>query len=105
VSEPESAPAPPVEAENEIEMPPLPEEALGWRIVLNLSGDEEIDVAFFATEPEANAAARELVAGIAQDGEWPQVGRRFIPPERITSVEVRERARFGGSADRAGWGT
>ena len=63
-------------------------------IVLNLVGDEELDVAFFATEAEANAAARELVAGIAKDAEWPQVGRKFIPPERITSVEVRERARF-----------
>ncbi len=92
------------EPEPEIEMPPLTEDELGWRIVLNLVGDEELDVALFATEEEANAAARELVAGIAKDAEWPQVGRKFIPPERISSVEVRERARYSGSAGRANWG-
>ncbi len=85
-------------------MPPLTEDELGWRIVLNLVDDEELDVALFATEDEANAAAKELVAGMAKDAEWPQVGRKFIPPERITSVEVRERARYGGSTDRAHWG-
>ena len=94
------APVPAVVAD-EIEMPPLTEDELGWRIVLNLVDDEELDVALFATEDEANAAAKELVAGMAKDAEWPQVGRKFIPPERITSVEVRERARYGGSADRA----
>jgi hypothetical protein len=100
----EPAPEPVTVAENEIVLPPPTEEELGWRIVLNLRDDEEIDVAFFSTEAEANAAARELVVGIAQDGDWPQVGRKFIPPERITSVEVRERSQFGGSRDRAEWG-
>ena len=94
----------PVDPVEETETPEAIEQEMGWRIVLNLSGDEEIDVAFFTTEAEANAAARELVAGIAQEGEWPQVGRKFIPPERITSVEVRERVRFEGSSDRAEWG-
>jgi hypothetical protein len=92
--EPEEVPAPVVPATDE----------LTYRIVINLDGGDEIDVAFFASETEAQAAARELVAGIAQDGEWPQVGRRFIPPDRIASVEVRERANFGGSRDRAAWG-
>ena len=100
----EELPVPAVVAD-EIEMPPLTEDELGWRIVLNLVADEELDVAFFATEDEANAAAKELVAGMAKDAEWPQVGRKFIPPERITSVEVRERARYGGSTDRAQWGS
>ena len=99
----EEVPVPAVVAD-EIEMPPLTEDELGWRIVLNLVDDEELDVALFATEDEANAAAKELVAGMAKDAEWPQVGRKFIPPERITSVEVRERARYGGSTDRAQWG-
>ena len=94
----------PVDPVEETETPETIESDMGWRIVLNLSDDEEIDVALFTTEAEANAAARELVAGIAQEGEWPQVGRKFIPPERITSVEVRERVRFDGSSDRAEWG-
>jgi Type II secretion system (T2SS), protein E, N-terminal domain len=98
VEEPAASVPDPVE-DAEPETPDLP-----YRIVLCLDGGDEIDVAFFATEVEAQAAARELVAGIAQDKEWPQVGNKFFPPERIASVEVRERASFGGSRGRAEWG-
>jgi hypothetical protein len=65
---------------------------------------EQVDVAYFAESDEATAAARALVAGITRDAEWPQVGRTFYPPERIASVEIRERQRFAGNASRAGWG-
>ena len=76
-----------------------------YRLVLNLEGGEEVDVALFADESEAVAAARELVAGIAKDGEWPQVGLKFLPPDRIASVEVREKPTYAGSRERAGWGS
>lgn len=74
-----------------------------YRLVLNLEGGEEVDVALFADESEAVAAARELVAGIAKDGEWPQVGTKFLPPDRIASVEVREKPTDAGNGDQAGW--
>jgi hypothetical protein len=73
-----------------------------YRLVLNLDGGDEVDVAYFADPAEANAAARALVAGM-KEGEWPQVDRKFFPPDRIASVEIRERQRFTGSAGRANW--
>ncbi len=82
---------------------PGPAEA-PFRLVLNLVGGDEVEVAYFADSDEATAAARELVAGIAGEGDWPQVGRTFYPPERIASVEIRERQRFAGSASRGAWG-
>ncbi len=102
--------APPVTPEPEpvAEVPaPSPEDEEGrYRIALCLEGGDEIDVASFADEAEAEAAARELIAGIAKDGEWPRVGNQFIRPERIVSVDIRERQRFGGSGERAaGWGS
>jgi hypothetical protein len=102
--------APPVTPEPEpvAEVPaPSPEDEEGrYRIALCLEGGDEIDVASFADEAEAEAAARELIAGIAKDGEWPRVGNQFIRPERIVSVDIRERQRFGGSSERAaGWGS
>ena len=73
--------------------------------MINLEDDEEVDVALFADEGEAVAAARELVAGIAKDGEWPQVGMKFLPPDRIVSVEIREKAVSAGNPDPTGWGS
>jgi len=84
--------------------PPDAKEAQ-FRIALCLEGGDEIDVAFFNDEAEAEAAARELIAGIAKDGEWPRVGNQFIRPERIVSVEIREQQRWTGSGARASWGT
>ena len=106
---PEPAPAPGPEPAAE-EPSPTPEAvpARGpdsYRLVLNLEDDEEMDVALFGDEGEAVAAARELVAGIAKDGEWPQVGLKFVPPSRILSVEIREQAVSTGTLERAGWGS
>ena len=102
--EPEVAPAPePEEEPAPAPAPPLAPARDAYRLVINLEGDEAVEVALFADESEAVAAARELVAGIAKDGEWPQVGLKFLPPDRIVSVEIRERPTYTGSPDRAGW--
>ena len=98
--EPVREPAPVHEPEPQ---PAAAREHDAYRLVLNLEGGEEVDVALFADESEAVAAARELVAGIAKDGEWPQVGTKFLPPDRIASVEVREKQTYAGDGDRAGW--
>ena len=98
--EPVREPAPVHEPEPQ---PAAAREHDAYRLVLNLEGGEEVDVALFADEAEAVAAARELVAGIAKDGEWPQVGTKFLPPDRIASVEVREKQTYAGDGDRAGW--
>jgi hypothetical protein len=99
--EPEPEAAAPV-ADAPVSAPPPMEAA--YRLVLNLDGGEEADVGYFADPAEATAAARALVAGM-KDGEWPQVDRKFFPPDRITSVEIRERQRFTGSQGRATWGS
>ena len=108
VSDPVPVPEPPLAPEPRPEA--APETAAdssrdAYRLVINLEDDEEVDVALFADEGEAVAAARELVAGIAKDGEWPQVGLKFLPPDRIVSVEIREKAVYGGNSNRAGWGS
>ena len=84
---------------------PMHADEAPFRIALCLEGGDEIDVAFFNEEAEAEAAARELIAGIAKDGEWPRIGNQFIRPERIVSVDIRARQRWTGSAGRATWGT
>jgi hypothetical protein len=115
-AEPVSEPEPPVQPELEpepaavapqpiadgSEQRPSPADA-PFCLVLNLVDGEEVDVAYFAQPDEATAAARALVAGITRDAEWPQVGRTFYPPERIASVEIRERRSFTGNAARAGF--
>ena len=107
---PASDPVPAPESQPELAPEPAPEPAAdsshdAYRLVINLGENEEVDVALFADEGEAVAAARELVAGIAKDGEWPQVGLKFLPPDRIVSVEIREKAAYGGNSNRAGWGS
>jgi hypothetical protein len=103
---PEAAPAPEPSAPQPVsalpDQRPTPADA-PFCLVLNLVDGDEVDVAFFAEPDEATAAARALVAGITRDAEWPQVGRTFYPPERIASVEIRERRSFTGNASRAGW--
>jgi hypothetical protein len=101
---PEPAPEP-VRAEPDPQPAPTSERPQdAYRLVINLEDDEEVDVALFSDESEAVAAARELVAGIAKEGEWPQVGTKFLPPARILSVEIREKSLYAGTGDRAGWG-
>jgi hypothetical protein len=103
-AEPETVAAPePVPVAEAAEQRPVPTDA-PYCLVLNLVDGEQVDVAYFAESDEATAAARALVAGITRDAEWPQVGRTFYPPERIASVEIRERQRFAGNPARAGWG-
>ena len=101
---PEPAPEP-VRAEPDPEPAPMSERPQdAYRLVINLEDDEEVDVALFSDESEAVAAARELVAGIAKEGEWPQVGTKFLPPARILSVEIREKSLYTDTGDRAGLG-
>jgi hypothetical protein len=101
--EPAEAPEPAPVVEAVAEERPAPTDA-PYCLVLNLVDGEQVDVAYFAESDEASAAARALVAGITRDAEWPQVGLTFYPPERIASVEIRERQRFAGNPARAGWG-
>jgi hypothetical protein len=56
-----------------------------------LEGEEEVELGCYGDEAAAEEAARELITRIARLEEWPRVGQRFIRPERIVSVDIRER--------------
>jgi hypothetical protein len=91
--------------------PPTPErvdadaEDLPVRLVLELDDEEELDLQMFADTASAEEAAREFIARLARRDEWPLIGTRFIRPERIRSIQIRERQRFAGSSGRARWGS
>ena len=74
-----------------------------YKLVLELEGDEEVDFSSFASQEDAEQSARDFIARLARRDEWPLIGTRFIPPERIRSIEIRERQSFAGSASRARW--
>ena len=88
-------PEPPAEME---------ERELPFRVVIVVEGEEDVEVGGYADEAAAESAARDLVAGLVRREEWPRVGRRFIRPERIVSVDIRERLSWTGSRGRAAWG-
>jgi hypothetical protein len=67
--------------------------------------DEEAETGSYVDEAAAEEAARDLIAQFARSDEWPRVGRRFFRPERIISVDIRERRSWTGSRARAAWAT
>jgi hypothetical protein len=75
-----------------------------FRVVLVMDGDDEVELGAYPDEDSAAGAARNLITQIARLEEWPRVGRRFLRPERIVSVDIRERTSFAGSQARAQWG-
>jgi hypothetical protein len=95
---PAEVPLPPRVADD-----PESEEDQRFRIVLELDRDEELDVGTFSERASAEAAARDFIARLARRDEWPLIGNRFVRPERIRAIEIRERQRFAGSSRRALW--
>lgn len=69
---------------------PAAEPAGGSRVVVRLSDGDEIEAGSFASRDEAKAAAKLLTReiAVAEPGEWPELGGRFIRPELIVSVDV-----------------
>jgi hypothetical protein len=61
------------------------------RIVLRMSGGENVELAVVSSQSEAVAIAREFVRRVAQAetvGEWPEFEGRFLRPDGIVSVDV-----------------
>ena len=76
---------------------------LPLRIIMVLEGDEELELGCYADEAAAEAAARDLISLIERRDDWPRVDSRFIRPDRILSVDIRERQSWTGSRSRAAW--
>jgi hypothetical protein len=62
-------------------------------VFLNVENGERLRVAHFATEPEAQVHAQELVETLVrpEPGVWPRFGRWFVRPEAVVSVQVERR--------------
>lgn len=73
--------------------PPSPELAESVDVYLNVENGERLRVAQFATEPEAQLHAQELVESLVrpEPGVWPRFGRWLVRPEAIVSVQVERR--------------
>lgn len=60
------------------------------RVVVRLAGGERLRIAIFPDQAAAEACARRLVHSLSEleTGEWPLLGKRFIRPEAIVSVDL-----------------
>jgi hypothetical protein len=72
-----------------------------YRVVLNMDGGDWVEIDSFHTEDEAEACAKEMAELLAAATEWPRIRGRWLRPETITSIEIAERRRYGGSQARA----
>jgi hypothetical protein len=72
-----------------------------YRVLLNLTGGDWVEVESFSTETEAEACAQGLAEQLAATSEWPRIRGRYLRPETITAIEISERRRWGGSSARA----
>jgi hypothetical protein len=72
-----------------------------FRVVLNMDGGDWVEIDSFHTEPEAEACAKEMADRLAGATEWPRIRGRWLRPDTITSIEIAERRRYGGSQARA----
>jgi hypothetical protein len=65
---------------------PAPAESV--RVFVRLRTGDAIEVATFADRETAESRAAEIVDAIVNAERWPMVGRRFVRPEAIVSVDV-----------------
>jgi hypothetical protein len=72
-----------------------------YRVVLNMHGGDWVEIDSFHTESEAEACAKEMADRLASATEWPRIRGRWLRPDTITSIEIAERRRYGGSQARA----
>ena len=72
-----------------------------YRVVLNIDGGDWVEIDSFPTEPEAEACAKEMADRLAGATEWPRIRGRWLRPDTITSIEIAERRRYGGSQARS----
>ncbi len=61
------------------------------RVVLQLLGGEQLELAVYDDRESAVAAARELMLRFStaeSEGEWPELDGRFIRPASVASIDV-----------------
>ena len=105
--DPPLSPAPVGQAPSNFEAPPVPLRSFETllaerassspapvalrRVVLQLLGGEQLELAAYDDRESAVAAARELMTrfSVAESaGEWPELDGRFIRPASVASIDV-----------------
>lgn len=58
------------------------------RVFVHLTNGERIEVGAYDGEQAAEARARELIAQLGAEGEWPQLAGRYVRPDAVVSIDV-----------------
>jgi hypothetical protein len=93
---PPPAPAPvqpaPVAASEPAMAPPPGPTPVGQQVTaevfVRLTSGERIRVGAFDGQSAAEQCARELMAALDSDGDWPQIEGRYIRPDAVVSIDV-----------------
>ena len=90
VSPPASpAPAPAQPAPSTSAPEPTPAvEKLTAEVFVRLASGERIAVGAFDGQSAAEQCARELMAALDSDGDWPQIDGRYVRPDAVVSIDV-----------------
>jgi hypothetical protein len=57
-------------------------------VFVRLTSGERISVGAFGGQSAAEQCARELMAALDSDGDWPQIEGRYIRPDAVISIDV-----------------
>jgi hypothetical protein len=57
-------------------------------VFVRLTSGERINVGAFGGQSAAEQCARELMAALDSDGDWPQIEGRYIRPDAVISIDV-----------------
>jgi hypothetical protein len=90
------APAPPAVPARPVPEPvaaarPEPEpipQPMTAEVFVRLTSGERISVGAFDGQAAAEQCARELMAALDSEGDWPQIDGRFIRPDAVVSIDV-----------------
>ena len=86
---PAPAPAPPAAPAAPAPAPePQAVEEVTAEVFIRLSSGERIVVGAFDGQDAAEQCARELMAALDSEGDWPQIEGRYIRPDAVVSIDV-----------------
>jgi hypothetical protein len=84
-------PAPVAASEPDMAPPPAPTptvQQVNAEVFVRLTSGERIRVGAFDGQSAAEECARELMAALDSDGDWPQIEGRYIRPDAVVSIDV-----------------
>jgi hypothetical protein len=85
------APAPVAASEPHLPPPAEPKpsvQGVTAEVFVRLTSGERIPVGAFDGQSAAEQCAREVMAALDSDGDWPQIEGRYIRPDAVVSIDV-----------------